>query len=295
MHLPKLLIIGAMKAGTTGLYVDLSTHPQVFLGHDKEPHALCGDEVLTPAGIERYAAIYEKARPDQLCCDASTGYSKRPDFEGVVQRAMRVLPAGFKVIYMVRHPIERIISQHHHEHFEGKVGPSIDDEVRRHARYVQYSRYSYQLQPWLDAVGRDRIRVVCFEDYVNRRQDAAREVCGFLGLTPEGCAVDQEKVYNKSQGKPVKNRFWNAIQHNAAYRKLLRPLAPPQVRLAIRRVLLSKAPDRLSPPRPDTVAYLREALCEDASRLCELLERDAPFWSDFDNRRYASTSPKTDG
>lgn len=284
MNLPRLLIIGAMKAGTTGLYMDLACHPRFFLGHDKEPHALCSDDVLGGPGLERYAAIYAKAASDQICCDASTGYAKRPDMEGVAERAVKVLPAGFQVAYVVRHPIERIVSQHHHEHFEGRVGPSIDDEVRRHPRYVQYSRYSYQLEPWLSAVGRDRIRVIRFEDYVERRQETVRDLWGFVGLPSEGCAVEEDRVYNKSQGKPVKNRFWHAIQHNAAYRRLLRPLAPPKLRLAVRRALLPKATAAIAPPREDTIAYLREALADDVLRLQATLGRSEPLWSDFAER-----------
>ncbi len=293
MNLPNLLIIGAMKAGTTGLYMDLASHPRFFLGHDKEPHALCGDEVLTPAGISRYAAIYEKARPDQIRCDASTGYSKRPDYEGVAQRAVQVLPDGFQVIYVIRHPIERIISQHHHEHFEGKVGPSIVDEVRRHPRYVQYSRYSYQLEPWLSAIGCDRIRVVRFEDYVERRQDTARDLCGFLGLAGQDCVVEEDRVYNQSQGKPVKNEFWHALQHNAAYRKLLRPLAPPKVRLAIRRVLLPAAKAPLGPPNLETIAYLHDALKDDVNQFTAELGLDRPMWDDFaaNERRPSPATP----
>lgn len=271
-----------MKSGTTGLYMDLASHPQFFLGHEKEPHWLCTDEVQTPEGIRRYAAIYEKAGPDQLCCDASTGYSKRPDFEGVARRALEVLPEGFKVAYVVRHPIDRIVSQHHHEYFEREAGRSIDDEVRRHARFVQYSRYSYQLEPWLEAVGKDRLRVIRFEDYVARRRETVRNLCEFFGLAPEGCAFADETVHNQSQGKPVKNRFWLAIQRNRAYRRLFRPLLAPQARMSMRRVLLGKAPDReLPPPRPDTVEYLRGALAEDVERLRAMFGCEAPLWSGF--------------
>jgi hypothetical protein len=281
MSLPRLLIIGAMKAGTTSLYMDLAGHSQAFLGDDKEPHSLCRDDVLTPEGRAKYESVYAKAEPGQLCIDASTGYSKRPDFEGVAQRALRVLPEGFKVVYVVRHPIERIISQHHHEHAAREAGPSIDEEVRRHARYVQYSRYSYQLDPWIAAVGRERIQVVRFEDYVDFRQETVRQLCSFIGLAPEACLIEEQRVYNKSQGKPVKPRFWNAVQHNQTYRRFLRPLAPVKLRLAIRQALFPKATDRPAPPSEETLAHLRDALSEDVQRLEAWLGRSTPLWSDF--------------
>ncbi len=280
-----------MKAGTTSLYMEVYSHPQVFLGQDKEPHSLCNDEVLTPAGRARYEAIYAKAEPGQLCCDASTGYSKRPDFEGVAQRALKVLPDGFKVVYVVRDPVGRIISQHHHEHAEGRVGPSIDEAVRQHRRYIQYSQYRYQLDPWIEAVGRERIQVIRFEDYVDCRRETVRRLAAFLGLDPDGCRLEEQRVYNKSQGKPVKNRFLNAVQHNAAYRRLLRPLAPLKLRLAIRQALFPKARQPLAPPTPETVAYLREALVDDVGRLEDWLGAREPLWDDFDGGAEASRPP----
>ena len=37
MQLPDFLIIGSMKAGTTTLYRDPLTNPQIFFPRDKEP------------------------------------------------------------------------------------------------------------------------------------------------------------------------------------------------------------------------------------------------------------------
>ena len=50
MALPHFLIIGAMKAGTTSLFMDMSANPAVFIPAEKEPHCLCEDRVLTPRG-----------------------------------------------------------------------------------------------------------------------------------------------------------------------------------------------------------------------------------------------------
>ena len=48
MTLPQFLIVGAMKAGTTSLFLDLGTHPAVFLPIDKEPNSLRRDDIFTP-------------------------------------------------------------------------------------------------------------------------------------------------------------------------------------------------------------------------------------------------------
>ena len=281
MPLPNVLIIGAMKAGTTSLYMDIADRRGAFLAQDKEPHALCNDEVLAPAGRAAYEANYGHAPAGTLCCDASTGYAKRPDVDGVVERAVRVLPAGFKAIYMVRHPIERIISQHHHEHTEGLVGPSIDEEVRRHDRYVQYSRYAYQLEPWMAQLGPERIRVVRFEDYVSRRRETVSELLGFVGLAAEDEAGFEGRVYNKSQGKPVKSLRWEALRQSGAYRRWLRPLAPPKLRLALQRLILPKAAAKLAPPSEQTLSLLRDELRSDVSQLERTLGRSFE-WSGFE-------------
>ncbi len=271
MPLPRLLIIGAMKAGTTSLYMDIASHRDAYLAQDKEPHALCSDRVLTDEGLAEYAALYAGGAPQSLCCDASTGYAKRPDFEGAPERALRVLPDDFRVIYVIRNPIARIISQHHHEHFQGLAGPSIDEEVRRHERYIQYSQYSYQLSPWLEAVGRERVRVVGFERYVESRPETLNEIFEFLGLSSDDEVINSGKVYNRSQGKPVKNSYWRTVRDSRAYRRFIRPLTPLKLRLALQNAILPKATKGLAPPSPETVAYLASRLEHDMTALNAML------------------------
>lgn len=281
MNLPKVLIIGAMKAGTTSLYIDLTSHPGVYLANDKEPHALCSDDVFSEQGLRRYADNYKQAQADQICLDASTGYSKRPDFEGVSERAMKILPDGFRVIYLVRNPIKRIISQHHHEYFERLVAADVNEVVLKEPRYVQYSRYFYQVKPWLDAIGRDRVLIVPFEDYTERRFETLSRICRFIELPLDGCAVDEHAVYNKSEGKPVRTAAWARLQHNSLYRRLLRPFTTPGARRAIRQILLPKANERLPSLSPECRAELARKLHDDVQDLKSLLSPDVPNWTEF--------------
>ena len=280
MPLPNLLIIGAMKSGTTGLYLDLTAHPHVYLANDKEPHCLQSDAVLSDRGRAAYADYYRGAAAGQWICDASTGYTKRPDIEGVAGRAVSVLPAGFRVIYLVRHPLERIISQHFHEYTEGSVGPHIDEEVRRHPRYVHYSRYAYQLRPWIDAIGLARIRVVRFEDYVARRQDQVKRLWDFLELDRSEAAPLEETVANRSEGKPVLSGSWRTFRDSWFYQRMLRPFVSVRGRRRIRQALLGKAPPRPQPPTAETVVWLQQQLADDCLELTELLGAHQPLWPD---------------
>lgn len=281
MRLPNVLLIGAMKAGTTSLYMDLAEHPDVALVDDKEPHALCRDDVLDDAGLQKYASIYGKSNEDILL-DASTGYSKLPDETGVVERALQVLPEGFRVIYLVREPVSRIVSQHYHEYSRGEVPSDINQVVRDHSRLVDYSRYGFQLAPWIEAVGLDRVCVVRFEDYTDRRQETVDRVFEFLGLPPQADQIDLSRVYNKSQGKPVRNKYWTLVYNNSLYRSILRPLLPVKLRMLLGKLLLPKAPERPEPPTEDTVQWLREQLAADVALLSRLLGRETPLWSEFE-------------
>ena len=280
MPLPNLLIIGAMKSGTTGLYLDLAAHPRVYLPNDKEPHALRSDEVLGDAGRADYANYYSGASDGQVICDASTGYTKRPTIDGVAQRAVEILPAGFRVIYLVRHPIDRIVSQHFHEFTEGTVGPDIDAAVREHQRYIDYSRYAYQLEPWIDAVGPARIRVVRFEDYVAQRKPTVEQLWEFLELDPAQADALDEGIANRSEGKPVLSGLWRTFRDSWIYQHALRPFVSVHGRQRIRRLLLSKAPQRPDPPSDDTVDWLRHQLADDVLQLAGILDQREPFWPD---------------
>ncbi len=89
------------------------------------------------------------------------------------------------------------------------------------------------------------------------RQKTVDEVLGFLGLSQKVGSINASKVYNKSQGKPVRNQFWDVIYNNSLYRRLIRPLLPVKLRMALLKLLLPKSPDRPDGPQPETEAWLR--------------------------------------
>ena len=260
--------------------MDLVSHPDAYMAEDKEPHALCSDEVLTPAGLGtvRGQLCWGQIRSTLLRCIDRLCQAAR--FRTRAGARLRCCRRDSKSCTWSEVPSIEIRSQHHHEYFAGESDLLIDEAVRRHQRYIHYSRYSYQLQPWLDAVGRDRVFVIRFEDYVSSRSAVVNDLFRFVGLPPTSFAANEKAVYNKSRGKPVKNRFWNAVQRSMVYRQFLRPRLPQKARLTVRRLLLAKATE-LPPPAPETIAYLKATLASDTERLRAMLGVPDPMWPDF--------------
>ena len=275
MRLPDFLIIGAMKAGTTTLFRDLLTNPEVFFPIDKEPESLCRDGVLTPAGLEEYGRLFAKAGPDQRCAEASTAYTKLPVFTGVVERAARVLPDHARFLYVVREPVARTLSQHRHEVAVGRLEttPDANEAVRRHPRYLDYSRYAMQLTPWLETFGPERVRVMVFEHYTGHRRETVAAVSEFLGITPRPELVDPERAFNKAEGRVRSKGALAWFRATPLYQRVLRPALSAEARTRLRYALASKVPDRTVRADEETRRWIAEQLADEIRAFDELVVR----------------------
>ena len=286
MRLPDFLIIGGMKCGTTSLFFDLGLNPAVFLPADKEPHDLAGDGVLTRAGRRKYARLFRGARRDQICGEASTGYSKLPDVGGVPARAKRLLPQA-RIVYLVREPVARAISHHYHALINGTVEADIDRAVRDQPSLIDYGRYAMQARPWIEAFGENRVYVVRFESYVRDRRRVVAELSRFLGVEPRTEAIQVDRVHNVAGERRAP---WGAawrFSRRGFYRSWIRPWLPRGARRGLRRMSMPKPPPRPAPPSAETVAYIQERVRDDATELQRILRAPEPLW-DFAKvrRRY---------
>ncbi|MGD8328969.1 MAG: sulfotransferase [Acidobacteriota bacterium] len=270
MRLPDFLIIGAMKSGTTTLFHDLLANPAVFFPADKEPDNLTSDEVLTPRGRAAYQRLYRDAGDEQVCGDASTGYSKLPDHPGVPERALRVLGPGVKIIYLVREPVARTISQHKQELAAGDVDANIDRAVQACPRLVDFSRYAMQITPWIEAFGAPNVRIVRFEDYVADRRGVVSDLSGFLGIPVGTDRIDTGRVYNPGEKMWVRSGALWRLTRSGLYRRCVRPWLSRDTRARLRARLLRRAPSSEAPPSLATVDHILDRVRDDVVRLQRL-------------------------
>ncbi|MEM9165717.1 MAG: sulfotransferase [Planctomycetota bacterium] len=176
MRLPQGVIIGAMKCGTSTLAAQLGAQPGMFLSDPKEPNFF-SDDTNYDRGLEWYASLFEAAQPDDLMIEASTHYTKMPRHPATLERLRPVLTDA-RFVYVMRQPIDRLISQYVHEWTVRKV-PSptrgvIDEAVRANQWMIDYGRYAMQIEPWLSAFGPERVLPV-FAERLRARPEAELE------------------------------------------------------------------------------------------------------------------------
>ncbi len=123
IHRPDFIVIGAMKSATTTLHEQLARQPGIFMSRPKEPNFFSDDEFYT-RGRSWYAAIFDKAGQTELRGESSTHYAKLPTYPRTVERMVRHLP-HLKLIYLMRHPIDRLMSQYVHEVTAGRINVGV--------------------------------------------------------------------------------------------------------------------------------------------------------------------------
>lgn len=182
--LPNLVIIGAMKAATSSLHYYLDAHPSISMSSPKELDYFVAEG---PGTWHRGQQWYESHFPAaEIRGESSPNYTKRRLFPGVPERMHDAIPDA-KLIYILRDPIDRMISHYVHNVSVGRerrpVHEALDgDPALNH--YVHCSRYFEQLSPYLQLFPATSILVLTLEDLRSDAAEVMSRACEFLGLPP---------------------------------------------------------------------------------------------------------------
>lgn len=181
-RLPNFIIIGAAKSATTTLTTILPRHPQIFISKPKEPKFF-GRHY--DKGWDWYARLFRHARPRQLRGEASTMYSSAlASYDKAPALMHRYLP-DLKLIYIVRDPLERAISQWRHR--KGRQRRTADFNQLMQSRHLRKlvvgcSLYHERLESYRRFYPDEQIHCILFEDLIQQPQATLRSTLQFLGV-----------------------------------------------------------------------------------------------------------------
>lgn len=81
----------------------------------------------------------------------------------------------------MRHPINRLISQHIHECSQRTISVNINKAIFQHPELIKYSLYIKQLIPYVETFGSDKVLPVFFKAILVNPQKELDRICSFIG------------------------------------------------------------------------------------------------------------------
>jgi hypothetical protein len=207
----QLFVVGAQRCGTTYLHRLLDAHPQVRMARPVRPEPkFFLDCERVAQGRDAYEAQYfpDVAGPVTYLGEKCTSYIERPDAGALIH--------GFypdaRILAILREPVSRAVSNYRFS-VENGLEPLPFDEAlaaeeerlrsdvfstsanpfayRTRGHYVEY------LAPYVDLFGRDRVRVLVFEELVGNVA-ALGDLYRWLGVDDSFVPGDVHRAVNAS-------------------------------------------------------------------------------------------------
>jgi hypothetical protein len=185
-----------------------------------------------------------------------------------------------RLVYMVRHPIDRLLSHYLHNVSGGYEERELAEAVADpQSAYVQRGMYAFQLEPYLDAFEGDRVLVVSREELARERDATVRRVFAHAGVDPDFTSPEFDREWETGSGKGSGGfRLMDRAVRMPGLRALDRNFdrLPERLRWLVERVVHD--PESGEAPKPELDADLRERLASlfrpDAARLAQMAGRD---------------------
>jgi hypothetical protein len=209
------VIAGVNKAGTTSLFVSLSTHPDIAPSDIKETRFFLParyGQPLEPMSV--YLEHFRDAGDRRIHLEAT------PSLFYGGQAVARALAAELRdphVILVLREPVARALSFFSYqkvrlrfpadltfEEYLAEADQLDVDDLRDPAneKYMAFRGgcYADDLPCWLDTFRADRLRIVWFEDLINDEATVLASLCDFLAIDPGAFPRDELSSENRTIG-----------------------------------------------------------------------------------------------
>lgn len=268
------MIIGAQKSGTTTLAAQLSGHPEVCFCKIKEP-GFFSNHVDWAAKVGKYHSLYSPQN-GQICGEASTMYTFYPEVLDTHERLYRYNPK-LKLIYIMRHPVERVVSLYAHNVVRNieKLGPEA--AVFSQPAYINRSRYAVQIRPYIELFGRENVLLLIFEEYITDQTSILNQVAQFLSISEQKfCNAGNDRMH-RTVGVPYLK--YEAVRQltNTDLFQSLKTYVPREIRHFLRNYVSNTLEEK-----PEFSASLKQSirrlLVDDIQSIEDLLGRKIEAW-----------------
>lgn len=305
-RVPNLFIVGAPKSGSTSLYEYLREHPDVFMSLVKEPCYFAADLALDKSGNfmrygqdeKLYFDLFSDADDAKVVGEASTRYL----YSQQAPRLIHGIAPEARIVAALRNPVDMMHSLHAHKLAAGTEDiadfeQALAAEADRHAgqrippfsnpklaTYTDRARFGEQLERWIATFGRERVRVIIFEEMVADPPLHFRRLLEFLGVDPDyqPASFAAHNVAHGARSPALRRALNSRVPQWVAWRMMPRLIGDLRTRTLVRRFSqgpLQRRNIERAPLGPELRGRLEAELTPDVKRLSQLLGRDMSlFW-----------------
>ncbi|MEO1346523.1 MAG: sulfotransferase [Pseudomonadota bacterium] len=277
MNKPDYIFIGPLKSGTTWIDNYLRSRNDVMLPTvTKETFFF--DKVYHN-GWEWYSDLYGERKPEhKVCVEVAPSYMYKPE---AVERIAKDLP-DVKVIATLRNPIDRAVAHYFHHLKGGEPDRGFRWMAENHPSMLKSGLYHHTLTAWVDALGRDRVELIDYDDLNKNAADYVRQICGLLNIDLQ---IPEDSVLNariNERGHPRYRFLAKAVRHGSAKLRLANAhwLVNTMRNPAVLRFVYGPRPaaDKGSKLREEAMDYYYDQFFADFSKLDEEFGFDTSAW-----------------
>lgn len=233
---PTFLIIGSAKCGTTALASILGAHPNCCMSNPKEACFFQDtmDFQTNPnyeKGWQWYQQVFNHYSGEPVVGEATPSYSDRSRSPNTAKRIYEFNPE-MKIIYMVRHPLERQISGWAMQWAEGmgNVWPDRKEtawalkgfdywmRMQKEARQWDECQYHYQIEAYLEYFPAERVLISFLEDWKPDRDREVARIMEFIGLNPEEQPANFQESANRGSDRTIDRPLLKKLRTSSLFR-----------------------------------------------------------------------------
>lgn len=185
---PEFVFVGPHKSGTTWIDNYLRSRGDVQLpGLTKETFFF---DKLYDRGMNWYEDQFGETKPQhRICVEVAPSLLDKPE---AAERLARDLP-NVTVICTLRDPIDRAVAHYFHHLKGGEPDNGFRQMAKKHPELLNNGFYHRHLKMWVELLGRDRVKLLQYDDLNRDPLQYCRQICQLLGLPFE--APSDEVLY----------------------------------------------------------------------------------------------------
>jgi len=286
---PNFFIVGASKAGTTSLYEYLKDIPGIYMSPVKEPHYFLPSTTSKDPNLrqirdkKKYLKLFAKVKNESIIGEASTGYLPDPKTPELIKE---VSPKA-QIIISLRDPVERLFSSYLMKIRNRRLTSSFHQQIIQELQQKTFK--NYELNPnngkyyenvkrYLDVFGEKQVKIIIFEEWVNKIQVTLQDILDFLNVNFSITEFEKESYNPYFMDKGI---LATKIRRSNFLEKIVKKTLSQSTRLAIRNNFFVKKEKKPLLDEKDR-EILIQFYSEDVVNLCKLLNRKLP-WKNFQN------------